>query len=307
VADLLGIHAADYLLTEAGFGADMGAERFFDVKCRVSGLRPDAAVVVVTVRALKTHSGRFRVVAGKPLPPEMLAESADDVRAGAANLRAHIEIVRRFGVQLDGPRPHLILENLDGPRLSTLVREHGALPVQQLLPLALELASALHYLRVRDVVHLDVKPSNVIMGAPARLIDLSIARRTEAAAALEDVVGTDDYLAPEQADPQGYGVPSPASDVWGLGATLYHAACGYAPYEPGREGHALEVRYPQLTNRPRPMPYFVEVEVAELVYRCMAPDPGDRPTPREVAQAVEPLMEAMPRARLSGFRISASA
>jgi len=220
---------------------------------------------------------------------------------------AHPAIVRRFGVQLDGPRPHLILENLDGPRLSTLVREHGALPVQQLLPLALELASALHYLRVRDVVHLDVKPSNVIMGAPARLIDLSIARRTEAAAALEDVVGTDDYLAPEQADPQGYGVPSPASDVWGLGATLYHAACGYAPYEPGREGHALEVRYPQLTNRPRPMPYFVEVEVAELVYRCMAPDPGDRPTPREVAQAVEPLMEAMPRARLSGFRISASA
>ena len=220
---------------------------------------------------------------------------------------AHPAIVRRFGVQLDGPRPHLILENLDGPRLSTLVREHGALPVQQLLPLALELASALHYLRVRDVVHLDVKPSNVIMGAPARLIDLSIARRTEAAAALEDVVGTDDYLAPEQADPQGYGVPSPASDVWGLGATLYHAACGYAPYAPGREGDALEVRYPQLTNRPRPMPYFVEVEVAELVYRCMAPDPGDRPTPREVAQAVEPLMEAMPRARLSGFRISASA
>ncbi len=98
VADLLGIHAADYLLTEAGFGADMGAERFFDVKCRVSGLRPDAAVVVVTVRALKTHSGRFRVVAGKPLPPEMLAENPDDVRAGAANLRAHIEIVRRFGV-----------------------------------------------------------------------------------------------------------------------------------------------------------------------------------------------------------------
>ena len=220
---------------------------------------------------------------------------------------AHPAIVRRFGVQLDGPRPHLILENLDGPRLSTLVREHGALPVQQLLPLALELASALHYLRVRDVVHLDVKPSNVIMGAPARLIDLSIARRTEAAAALDDVVGTDDYLAPEQADPQGYGVPSPASDVWGLGATLYHAACGYAPYAPGREGDALEVRYPQLTNRPRPMPYFVEVEVAELVYRCMAPDPGDRPTPREVAQAVEPLMEAMPRAWLSGFRISASA
>ena len=98
VADLLGIRAGDFLLTEAGFGADMGAERFFDVKCRVSGLRPDAAVLVVTVRALKTHSGQYRVVAGRPLPPEMLEESPDDVRAGGANLRRHIEIVRRFGV-----------------------------------------------------------------------------------------------------------------------------------------------------------------------------------------------------------------
>jgi formate--tetrahydrofolate ligase len=98
VADLLGIHTADFLLTEAGFGADMGAERFFDVKCRASGLRPDAAVLVVTVRALKTHSGRYRVVAGRPLPPEMLEENPEDVRLGGPNLVRHIEIVRRFGV-----------------------------------------------------------------------------------------------------------------------------------------------------------------------------------------------------------------
>jgi formate--tetrahydrofolate ligase len=98
VADLLGIRAADFLLTEAGFGADMGAERFFDVKCRASGLRPDAAVLVVTVRALKTHSGHYKVVAGRPLPPEMLEENPGDVRRGGANLRRHIEIVRRFGV-----------------------------------------------------------------------------------------------------------------------------------------------------------------------------------------------------------------
>ncbi|CCH79577.1 Formate--tetrahydrofolate ligase [Nostocoides japonicum T1-X7] len=98
VADRVGIHAADYLLTEAGFGSDMGAERFFNVKCRVAGLQPDAAVLVVTVRALKTHSGRYRVVAGKPLPPEMIEENPDDVRAGLANLVKHIEIVRSFGV-----------------------------------------------------------------------------------------------------------------------------------------------------------------------------------------------------------------
>lgn len=94
----LGIKMGDFLITEAGFGADMGAERFFNVKCRVSGLMPDAAVVVVTVRALKTHSGRYRVVAGRPLPPGMLAENPDDVLAGAANLRKHLEIVRGFGI-----------------------------------------------------------------------------------------------------------------------------------------------------------------------------------------------------------------
>jgi len=98
VADLIGIHAGDFLITEAGFGADMGAERFFNIKCRASGLRPDAAVVVATVRALKAHSGKYKIVAGKPLPEDLLAENPDDVLAGAANLRKQIENVKLHGV-----------------------------------------------------------------------------------------------------------------------------------------------------------------------------------------------------------------
>jgi len=98
VADLIGIHTGDFLITEAGFASDMGAERFFNIKCRVSGMVPDAAVVVTTVRALKVHSGRHRVSAGKPLPPEMLKENPDEVLEGAANLRKHIENVRLHGV-----------------------------------------------------------------------------------------------------------------------------------------------------------------------------------------------------------------
>jgi formate--tetrahydrofolate ligase len=98
IADKLGIHLCDYLITEAGFGADMGAERFFNIKCRVSGMTPDAAVLVATVRALKAHSGQYRVVAGKPLPPDMLKENPDDVRAGAANLVKQIENVKAHGV-----------------------------------------------------------------------------------------------------------------------------------------------------------------------------------------------------------------
>ncbi len=98
VADLIGVRAADYLVTEAGFGADMGAERFFNIKCRISGLRPDAAVIVATVRALKAHTGRYRIVAGRPLPDDLLAENPDDVLAGAANLRRQIANVRKHGV-----------------------------------------------------------------------------------------------------------------------------------------------------------------------------------------------------------------
>jgi formate--tetrahydrofolate ligase len=98
VADLIGIHTGDFLVTEAGFGADMGAERFFNIKCRNSGLTPDAAVVVATVRALKAHSGKYKVVAGRPLPEEMLTENPDDVLEGAANLRKQIENVRLHGV-----------------------------------------------------------------------------------------------------------------------------------------------------------------------------------------------------------------
>lgn len=98
VADQIGIHAGDYLITEAGFGADIGAEKFFNIKCRNSGLTPDAAVIVATVRDLKTHSGKYRVVAGRPLPAEMLEESPADVLDGASNLRQQINNVKRHGV-----------------------------------------------------------------------------------------------------------------------------------------------------------------------------------------------------------------
>ena len=98
IADLIGIHTGEYLITEAGFGADMGAERFFNIKCRESGLVPDAAVVVTTVRALKAHSGVHRIVAGRPLPPALLEENPEEVLAGGANLRKQLENVLLHGV-----------------------------------------------------------------------------------------------------------------------------------------------------------------------------------------------------------------
>src|SRR4029079_14666252 len=98
VGDLIGIHTGDFLITEAGFGADIGAEKFFNIKCRTSGLAPDAAVLVATVRGLMGHSSRHRVIAGRALLEAMLAESPDEVHEGGANLRKQIENVRQHGV-----------------------------------------------------------------------------------------------------------------------------------------------------------------------------------------------------------------
>ena len=86
LADRVALATNDIVVTEAGFGADMGAEKFFDIKCRASGLKPDAAVIVATVRALKMHGGVGRIVAGKPLDPALLEDNPDAVRRGGANL-----------------------------------------------------------------------------------------------------------------------------------------------------------------------------------------------------------------------------
>jgi formate--tetrahydrofolate ligase len=98
LADRLALATNDIVCTEAGFGADMGAEKFFDIKCRTSGLRPDAACIVATVRALKMHGGVGKIVAGKPLDAVLSTENVEAVRAGAANLAKQIENVRAFGV-----------------------------------------------------------------------------------------------------------------------------------------------------------------------------------------------------------------
>ena len=98
LADRIALATNEIVCTEAGFGADMGAEKFFDIKCRASGLRPDAAVVVATIRALKMHGGVGRIVAGKPLDPALLTENVDAVTAGGANLAKQIENVRLFNV-----------------------------------------------------------------------------------------------------------------------------------------------------------------------------------------------------------------
>jgi methylenetetrahydrofolate dehydrogenase (NADP+)/methenyltetrahydrofolate cyclohydrolase/formyltetrahydrofolate synthetase len=100
IADRIALKLADYVVTESGFGADIGMEKFFDIKCRASGLIPQVVVMVATVRALKMHGGGPKVVAGKPLAPEYTEENLDLLRKGLPNLERHIRNARKFGVNV---------------------------------------------------------------------------------------------------------------------------------------------------------------------------------------------------------------
>jgi serine/threonine-protein kinase len=212
----------------------------------------------------------------------------------------HPVVVRGLRHCPDGPRPLLVLEQADGPRLSSLIRRYGPLTEQQYLPLAIDVASALHYMARLGWAHLDIKPSNVIMGAPARLIDLSVARPLDQAAALRVPIGTDAYMAPEQADPGRRGAPGPASDVWGLGATLFHAVAGHRPFSEGDPEHeAAERRHPQLVEKLPDLPEGAPPEVVEVLAAMLDPEPVRRPSPAEVSDALAPVLARQPRARLT--------
>lgn len=98
IADQIALKLADFVVTESGFGSDIGMEKFFDIKCRYSGLLPSVVVLVATVRALKMHGGGPKVVAGKPLDPAYTDENLPLLKEGLANLIHHIHIVRKFGI-----------------------------------------------------------------------------------------------------------------------------------------------------------------------------------------------------------------
>jgi len=98
IADKIALKLADYVVTESGFGADMGAEKFLNIKCRASGLHPDCAVIVATVRALKAHSGKFEVRPGKPLDERLKSEDLESLAEGIPNLEKHVENMKKFGI-----------------------------------------------------------------------------------------------------------------------------------------------------------------------------------------------------------------
>ena len=230
--------------------------------------------------------------------PAALAAIA--VEAAMLERLRHPAIMRSFGAVVDGARPHLVLEYLDGPHLSSLLRNYDV-ALDQTLSLGLQLCSAVHYMGTRDVVHLDIKPRNIIMAGPPRLIDLSLALRTGELAGVSSPIGTPRYMAPEQCDPDRFHELGGATDVWGIGVTLYWALAKDSPFPaPASEKDAsLEQRYPQLAHAPAPLSADVPAALAELIGATLSPRAQDRPAAGQVAAELEPLVAdaAAPAAR----------
>lgn len=246
----------------------------------------------------------FALGVAKLLRPDQVEDEGalTDLRDEAEALAsvAHPVIVRGFDAVLDGPHPHLLIEHLEGPSLRRLIKRDRALSSQQVVPLALSVAGALAYLARRRMVHLDVKPDNLIMGVPPRLIDLSIARGFERAAGSVGPLGTDAYMAPEQCGAQAksdFGPIGSAADVWGLGATLHHALSGDRPFPRGgedRESGDPLVRFPQLHADAPPLPDYLPAGLRELISSMLRRGQAERPTAADVAERLEPIVGDLP-------------
>jgi serine/threonine protein kinase len=209
------------------------------------------------------------------------AEEASALRAlqreaDALAALAHPVILRGFDAVLDPPHPHVLVEHLEGPTLRELLTGGRTLPAERVRTLGRHVAAALHYMAGEGWLHLDLKPSNIMMGAPPRVIDLSLARTVKRAGRVREPIGTNAYMAPEQCLPAGD--LSPAADIWGLGATLYHALAGRRPFPKP----ALEERFPQLHEEVRRWPSGAPGELCEAILACLRTDPAERPTAAEL-------------------------
>ena len=238
------------------------------------------------------------VVAVKLLRPDRIDNPSDlgILREEVAALRTlhHPVLPRCFDADVDGERPYVLLEYLEGPRLSTLIRRQRALAVEQALPLGLQLSSALHYMHAEGMLHLDVKPKNIVMGGPPRLVDLSVAMSLERAVHHADPIGTDAYMAPEQCGVGRHAEIGPTTDLWGLGVTLYEAMTGRLPFPRGDAERTGEDRFTQLVHEPAPLPKAFPPVLSDPMLACLRHDPAERPVAAELYRALEPLVGALP-------------
>jgi eukaryotic-like serine/threonine-protein kinase len=264
----------------------------------------DPSLVVISEREAGTRYEVFHAwdrelfceVAVKVLRPNRLGErhavAAFEREASVARRLEHPNLVRFLREHLATPRPYLVLEYVRAQTLDDHLKAHDDVSVPEICLLGIRMCSALAYMHGRSIVHLDIKPANLTMGDPPRLLDLSIARFAPGAVPLGGEVGTPAYMAPEQCRVEPV---TTAADIWGLGATLYEGLTGMEPFTQGREDSDVPAeRYPQLVEDPEPL----RVQYPQLpptldrvILACLQKDPAKRPTARQVAVALEGVLE----------------
>ena len=225
----------------------------------------------------------------KALCPDLL----DDRRTRRGLIRegrllerlTHPHIVRAYEI-IEQPHPVLILETLTGATLAYLIDNSSRrLPLSDVVHLGLHLCSAIHYLHRYGILHLDLKPSNIVSERQlAKVLDLSVARPPGKKI---KGIGTANYMSPEQARGDVLG---PAADVWGIGTVLFEAAAG----EEAFDAYDDETRYEQLERRAESIRSHRRVPsaFAAAVDACLEPDPADRPTIKDLMQTLNELARA---------------
>jgi serine/threonine protein kinase len=240
----------------------------------------------------------FCQVAVKVLRPHRLAE--DRVLDGfqreiaiASRLR-HPNLVRLLRWTLAPPRPYLVLEYVTARTVARHLNEIGPVSIPECCLLGVRMLSALHYLHTNHVLHLDVKPDNVTMGDPPRLLDLSLAQTFSTPIKLRHALGTSMYMPPEQCE---HGEISPQSDLFALGVTLYEALSGMGPFSSGEDTAAeRSARFPQLVEEAQPLGDIMDIHplLERVVMSCLEREPSRRPRSAiEAALALEAVLESL--------------
>ena len=240
----------------------------------------------------------FCEVAVKVIRPDRVSDhramNGFEREVGIARRLLHPNLVRYLRWKPSAPRPYFVMEYIRARTLEDHLEDYDDVSVPEICLLGIRMCSALQYLHSQSVLHLDVKPANLTMGDPPRLLDLSLARLAPGKLQLGGELGTSAYMAPEQCRS---GLVTPSTDLFGLGATLYEGLTGMQPFTEGDEGSRVPAeQYPQLIEDPEPLRERIpELPVAleESIMACLRREPERRPPSAiDVAIALEGVLEA---------------